>query len=177
MITTTFPPSGRPIRQKQPVIAEPPLTQADIDAIRLHNKLPLPDERFQTMCDQLRPSDAVTAAQMTPKDAIDKNNFGGVYFLFLAGELVYIGQSKHVSRRLMQHYYPELPRFRPVSDWFDAAAVLPVDDQWLFDVEALYMDMYQPIYNRAISRSPYLMAALVRARKAAKKGGKRGTVE
>lgn len=62
--------------------------------------------------------------------------FSGVYFLWgFADELVYIGQSKDISRRIVSH-----TKKPPVR--FSRATYLRVEHPWQLAIERLYIDAY-----------------------------------
>ena len=65
----------------------------------------------------------------------------GVYFLFDGDEMVYIGQSRDILLRLRVH---EADATKPFDRW----AYVDVPEKDLMDVEARYIRMFQPPYNR-----------------------------
>lgn len=64
----------------------------------------------------------------------------GIYFLMLAGSVVYIGQSKHILRRVWEH------RRKPVVA-FDAVAWVPVDQADLGEAERRLIARFRPPGN------------------------------
>ena len=79
----------------------------------------------------------------------------GVYFLWLAGRLVYVGQSGHVGDRVWQHQLNrENSKDCTTSKvWgrameFDCQRWLPVPWPYHLAVEAAYIARYQPQENR-----------------------------
>lgn len=71
------------------------------------------------------------------------DSFCGVYFLFLDGELVYIGQSLNVTARVEQHVYTQ-----PFDSW----AWLPVPRAQLDAAEQFLIRKYKPRKNRTHNR-------------------------
>lgn len=72
---------------------------------------------------------------------------GGVYFLFDAVELVYVGQAKEPLARLSEH--------RREGKQFDRVAFLAISDGAERSMaEAAYIRAYQPRYNRVLLLSP-----------------------
>lgn len=68
----------------------------------------------------------------------DTPSFPGVYLLFDGCEVVYVGQSKNITKRLLQHTSDKI---------FDGYAVLKCDAEWLNDVEKHYIREFSPKYN------------------------------
>lgn len=64
----------------------------------------------------------------------------GVYFLYNEGELVYIGQTTNVARRILRHIEEGLKDF-------DAARYTKVPEDSLSIVEATLIKNLRPIYN------------------------------
>ena len=70
----------------------------------------------------------------------------GVYFLFCEGELVYVGQSRHVPDRIADHV-----REKRLS--FDSVSFIPVPVEKLLETESYYIDLLWPTENRTGDRS------------------------
>lgn len=69
----------------------------------------------------------------------------GVYFLFRDTQLAYVGQSRHLSRRLYRHGFPERT-IKPVS-WLTHYAVIPTPVELLDAVESFFIWLYEPPLN------------------------------
>lgn len=67
----------------------------------------------------------------------------GVYFLFKQGELVYIGQSRNLIRRLDGHHAEK------GRDFFDSLSFLPVAPELLDIVESWYCLTFKPTFGGA----------------------------
>ena len=63
----------------------------------------------------------------------------GIYFLMNDNEVVYVGQSIDIHRRINKH---------KESKTFDKIYYLEVDKQNLDEIEKKYILEYQPIYNK-----------------------------
>jgi hypothetical protein len=77
--------------------------------------------------------------------AIPYKRICGVYFLFRDEEIVYVGQSADVHRRLMAHRN----RIK-----FDAVAIVPCDEDTLCIAEAYYIAGLRPAHNLVINMLP-----------------------
>jgi len=62
----------------------------------------------------------------------------GVYFLCLAGVVVYVGQSKSVYSRVPNHTDKD----------FDSAFFVPIPEQWTHDIEQCFIVLLRPKYNK-----------------------------
>ena len=71
--------------------------------------------------------------------ALPAANTPGVYFLLLAGEIVYIGQSICPFRRFSDHI---------ADKKFDAYVFLPCERRDLVNLESYYIGQYKPKYNK-----------------------------
>ncbi len=69
-----------------------------------------------------------------------------VYFLIEAGAVVYVGQSRNLAARLLQH--------RQDGKQWDRAVYLPVLGSELFRIEAHWIAALQPPLNRTIGPKP-----------------------
>lgn len=76
---------------------------------------------------------------MIPVDMGSLRLVSGVYFLALKGEVVYVGQSQNVMRRIAYHLESKL---------FDAAFYIPTAPDQMNETEAYYIRVMQPRYNR-----------------------------
>lgn len=63
----------------------------------------------------------------------------GIYFLVCNKQIVYVGQSNCIPRRIFQHR-DNLVEFDSLS-WFEAPMI------WLKDIESYYIDRIKPPYN------------------------------
>jgi len=72
-------------------------------------------------------------------------NKEGVYYLFNKGELVYIGISNNIRKRLFQHYKEKLKDFDNVL-WF-CSDRFKNDRNKLIKLEKNLIKYYKPIYN------------------------------
>lgn len=70
----------------------------------------------------------------------------GVYFLFKEDELVYVGQSKDCYSRIDSH--------RKNGRKFDLATVMPLDTQFVGQVEKALIKAYRPPENTAHKKQP-----------------------
>jgi len=68
-------------------------------------------------------------------------DISGVYFLLLAGEVVYIGQSETVVMRVMEHRRRQLKEF-------DCAAYIEASVSELDAVEGAFIRAFRPKLNR-----------------------------
>jgi len=71
----------------------------------------------------------------------------GIYFLILRGVIVYIGQSKDVHQRIIQH------RDSPEKD-FDEAVILPTPETQLDKIEKYCIGMLHPPQNKTRWNKP-----------------------
>lgn len=78
----------------------------------------------------------------------------GVYFLYLAGDLQYVGKATCLSSRLHQHYYPLKPSLIP-ADWFDEVSWVETPDEFAETIEAFYINRLSPPKNIASGRGFY----------------------
>lgn len=69
----------------------------------------------------------------------------GVYFLFQAAELIYVGASKNLHNR-MNRYHREKRYSREMGQWTQIG-VMPVPDRIVFSVESWYIDRFKPRLN------------------------------
>jgi len=74
---------------------------------------------------------------------INKISFSGIYFLFLNKEIVYIGQSENIEKRVFQH----LSRRKII---FDEWNYIKYPKELLNTKEADYILEYKPKYNNSI---------------------------
>jgi hypothetical protein len=90
------------------------------------------------MADLLRPVDL----QPVPVSRVDASfRHSGVYFLFHAGEVVYVGQSNSVLRRIGEH----MSDCRKAFDSVAFIACQALNRLWL---EAQYIERFRPRYNQ-----------------------------
>jgi hypothetical protein len=80
------------------------------------------------------------------RNALPFKRTSGVYFLFLAGELVYVGQSWHVLGRLAEHQ-PGV-HGDPLKPW-DAVSVQEFAPERLIELETNFIAAFRPRYNKA----------------------------
>ncbi len=76
-------------------------------------------------------------------------NHCGVYFLLLKNEIVYVGQSVAVYRRINEHL---------ASKRFERIAYIPCDQSELDVLESLYIHLFRPKLNQ--QKNKYLSAPL-----------------
>lgn len=76
--------------------------------------------------------------------AYDRNDLSGVYFLINNGEIVYVGQSMNVHKRISEHA-------RQKEKEFDAFHYVVCDPAMLDELENAYIIALAPRYNRAFS--------------------------
>jgi hypothetical protein len=72
----------------------------------------------------------------------------GVYFLYSGGDLLYIGSTTHLFRRLHEHRY-SIPLL-------DAYAFIPAGKIWMHELEAFYILLLKPPFNTVMPRTPGL---------------------
>lgn len=70
----------------------------------------------------------------------------GIYFLVLAGRVVYVGQAVDIGQRIKSHYSTR-------EKQFDSAYFVPCDYERLSLLEMQFIHLLQPQYNSAASRS------------------------
>ena len=77
---------------------------------------------------------------------IKVKNTRGIYFLYDRGELVYIGQSICIQRRIFQHFHGDNKIY--IKE-FDSYRFIEInDDESLDKIEQLFILEYQPKYNK-----------------------------
>ena len=76
---------------------------------------------------------------------IDPNRikFAGIYFLCRDGEVVYVGQSKHVQERILTHIREKQKKFHRTEIF-----LLPVPESELMRIESEFVTRFRPIYNQ-----------------------------
>lgn len=84
---------------------------------------------------------ALLTEEEIAKASISVERRCGVYFLLLAGRIVYVGQSKNVWQRVMQH--------KASGRAFDSFCWQPCEPSKLDDLEAHCIRKYKPPYNSA----------------------------
>jgi hypothetical protein len=93
--------------------------------------------------------DAFAKLPITYKNIVDsaigRSELCGVYFLILGGEVVYIGQSKNVYRRIGRHCDDEKVEF-------DSFNVLPCHESRLDELESAYISALMPLFNMSLGR-------------------------
>lgn len=83
-----------------------------------------------------------TKYQLLPKEVLyearrpEIRRHSGVYFLWRARELIYVGSSKNVHTRMQSH-----------SVTFDHCSFLLINFPWYLSVEAAYIVGYRPVEN------------------------------
>lgn len=81
------------------------------------------------------------------KKPIELHKGSCIYFLFKNDEVVYVGQSKLGLSRLYEHC---------MNKDFDAYSYVPVDNEGdLNYIEAMYIHLFKPIYNKNIPSIKY----------------------
>ena len=89
---------------------------------------------------------------------VKREKVSGIYFLIDRGEIVYIGQSTDLQKRISHHVFSEKKRF---SHYF----TIPVPEEDLDRVEADYIWKFTPRYNKSIpTNSRYASIAVVMER-------------
>lgn len=64
----------------------------------------------------------------------------GIYFLFKAGELIYIGKSRNMRKRVYEH--------KMTKRDFDAVTYVEAPEAWLARLEAAYIAEFKPPQNQ-----------------------------
>lgn len=67
------------------------------------------------------------------------NELMGIYFLMNKGVVIYVGQSHNIKQRMLQHYKEKI---------FDAIFYFECDESQLTELEAKYIDEFNPSYNK-----------------------------
>lgn len=83
----------------------------------------------------------------------------GIYFLFSAkyGELLYVGQSKRVRRRVHQHLskFEDVRKYtRGLERFYIGYKAIPVPEEDLDDTEKFFIKKYSPPMNSAGTNKP-----------------------
>lgn len=85
---------------------------------------------------------------------VSKVLLGGVYVLAWAGEIVYVGRSKHLYVRIYQHKYGQWKKQnlrRTVKRMrFDSVEVFPCSEDKAVMLEAELIKQHQPRYNERL---------------------------
>lgn len=87
--------------------------------------------------------DALLKADEIVRSALPRAVTCGVYFLVCGGEIVYVGSSINVERRLLDHAAKSRIAF-------DAAHILPAERADLRVLESRYIAAFAPKMNRAL---------------------------
>lgn len=80
--------------------------------------------------------------------ALPAESFCGVYFLIADGEVVYVGQSKDVFKRVSTH--------RSGDKQFDSFSYIACGKDDVDRLEALYIAMLMPRHNYSLARSRHV---------------------
>jgi excinuclease UvrABC nuclease subunit len=73
-----------------------------------------------------------------------KKKMIGIYFLIYKNEVVYVGASIHVFRRISTHKGKNLDR---IKKEFDHYCYLKCKEEELLYLEKVFIDFYKPLYN------------------------------
>lgn len=85
-----------------------------------------------------------------PMHLSDIAHCSGVYFLLSKeDEVIYVGKSKYVAKRLVEHAVG-MPRIE-----FSKAAWIPTDVSEITSIERVMIEKYQPVFNRIGMRSKW----------------------
>lgn len=96
----------------------------------------------QTFVEKLAAKEAKIAEEIRQKLSLTPQPFKrltGVYFLFLSGEIVYIGQSINIMKRLIEHDFD--------GKVFDSFGYLEFEKKYLNYEERRLIKLYRPRYN------------------------------
>jgi excinuclease UvrABC nuclease subunit len=77
----------------------------------------------------------------------DYPRFSGVYFLMRAGDVVYVGKSRDIICRAMQHRNERTGQSWQLRKDFDSFRFMRVDEEILDEIEQRSIAYFQPRYN------------------------------
>ena len=77
---------------------------------------------------------------------VNRTIIRGIYFLLKDNEIVYVGQSDNVMKRISAHIVAD-------EKMFDSYCVLPVKEGDLNDIEARYIWEFAPRHNKSIPKN------------------------
>lgn len=117
---------------------------------------PKPDDWLKANAKRFHFTDAqiISAAKPQAEHGLNYPQIWGIYFLVADGQIVYVGMSNHITRRVTQHAERGL-QFDAVA-WFEAPA------EYLQDIEAYYIGRIRPGLNFDLPNYP-AFAELVKA--------------
>ncbi|MFA5401424.1 MAG: hypothetical protein WC359_13325 [Dehalococcoidia bacterium] len=79
---------------------------------------------------------------------VNRTLIRGIYFLLKDNEIVYVGKSDNVMKRISQHIVAD-------EKMFDSYCVLPVKDEDLSTVEARYIWEFAPRHNKSVPKNEH----------------------
>ena len=112
--------------------------RSEIAALRLELKTLQKEKQFSGLCRSigmktLATKETIVAASLSLPD------LSGIYFLIKDGEIVYIGQSLCVFRRVYDHLW--------AKKIFDSFSYIHCEEKMLDKLESIYIHFYQPPDN------------------------------
>ena len=112
--------------------------RSEIDTLRLELKTLQKEKQFSDMCRSigmktLATKETIVAASLNLAD------LSGIYFLIKDKEIVYIGQSTCVFRRVYDHLWSK--------KIFDSFSYIQCEEKMLDKLESIYIHFYQPPEN------------------------------
>ena len=84
----------------------------------------------------------------------------GVYFLYDNGQLVYIGQTNDIFRRISEHSRGMVKKGQPIKQFDDWAYIECDDEQRRLALEALLIHLTHPKYNDDIPTERSIRSAI-----------------
>ena len=112
--------------------------RSEIDTLRIELKTLQKEKQFSDMCRSIGMKTLATK-QTIVAASLNLADFSGIYFLIKDKEIVYIGQSTCVFRRVYDHLW--------AKKIFDSFSYIQCEKKMLDKLESLYIHFYQPPEN------------------------------
>jgi len=112
--------------------------RSEIDTLRLELKTLQKEKQFSDMCRSIGMKTLATK-QTIVAASLNLADLSGIYFLIRNGEIIYIGQSTCVFRRVYDHLW--------AKKIFDSFSYIHCEEKMLDKLESLYIHYYQPTEN------------------------------
>ena len=110
----------------------------EIATLRFELKVLQKEKQFSDMCRSLGMKTLATK-QTIVSASLNMADFSGIYFLIRGGEIIYIGQSLCVFRRVFDHLW--------AKKIFDSFSYIRCEKKMLDKLESIYIHFYQPPEN------------------------------
>lgn len=112
--------------------------RSEIDTLRIELKTLQKEKQFSDMCRSIGMKTLATK-QTIVAASLNLTDLSGIYFLIRNGEIIYIGQSTCVFRRVYDHLW--------AKKIFDSFSYIQCEEKMLDKLESLYIHFYQPPEN------------------------------